>query len=105
MKALRTLIIPILVVTVIAISQSVYVVKETERAVKLEFGAVVEADVEPGLHFKIPIVNSVTKFDARILTLDAAPQSYLTSEKKALTVDSFVKWRVSDVEKLSLIHI
>ena len=99
MKALRTLIIPILVVTVFAISQSVYVVKETERAVKLEFGAVVEADVEPGLHFKIPIVNSVTKFDARILTLDAAPQSYLTSEKKALTVDSFVKWRVSDVEK------
>ena len=99
MKALRTLIIPILVVTVIAISQSVYVVQETERAVKLEFGAVVEADVEPGLHFKIPIVNSVTKFDARILTLDAAPQSYLTSEKKALTVDSFVKWRVSDVEK------
>ena len=99
MKALRTLIIPILVVTVLAISQSVYVVKETERAVKLEFGAVVEADVEPGLHFKIPIVNSVTKFDARILTLDAAPQSYLTSEKKALTVDSFVKWRVSDVEK------
>lgn len=99
MKALRTLIIPVLVVTVFAISQSVYVVKETERAVKLEFGAVVEADVEPGLHFKIPIVNSVTKFDARILTLDAAPQSYLTSEKKALTVDSFVKWRVSDVEK------
>ena len=99
MKALRTLIIPVLVVTVVAISQSVYVVKETERAVKLEFGAVVEADVEPGLHFKIPIVNSVTKFDARILTLDAAPQSYLTSEKKALTVDSFVKWRVSDVEK------
>ena len=99
MKALRTLIIPVLVITVFAISQSVYVVKETERAVKLEFGAVVEADVEPGLHFKIPIVNSVTKFDARILTLDAAPQSYLTSEKKALTVDSFVKWRVSDVEK------
>ena len=99
MKALRTLIIPVLVITVVAISQSVYVVKETERAVKLEFGAVVEADVEPGLHFKIPIVNSVTKFDARILTLDAAPQSYLTSEKKALTVDSFVKWKVSNVEK------
>ena len=53
----------------------------------------------PGLHFKLPIVNTVRKFDARILTLDAAPQSYLTSEKKALTVDSFVKWRVSDVSK------
>tara|TARA_B100001173_G_scaffold309640_1_gene322444 strand:+ start:740 stop:1615 length:876 start_codon:yes stop_codon:yes gene_type:complete len=99
MKALRVLLIPFLVVAVIAISQSIYVVKETQRAVKLEFGAVVDADVEPGLHFKIPVVNTVTKFDARILTLDAAPQSYLTSEKKALTVDSFVKWRVSDVEK------
>ncbi len=99
MKALRVLLIPFLVVAVIAISQSIYVVLETQRAVKLEFGAVVDADVEPGLHFKIPVVNTVIKFDARILTLDAAPQSYLTSEKKALTVDSFVKWRVSDVEK------
>ena len=99
MKALRALTIPVLVALVVIISQSIFVVKETQRAVKLEFGAVVESDVEPGLHFKIPVVNSVTKFDARILTLDAAPQSYLTSEKKALTVDSFVKWRVSDVEK------
>ena len=99
MKALRALTIPVLVALVVLISQSIFVVKETQRAVKLEFGAVVESDVQPGLHFKIPVVNSVTKFDARILTLDAAPQSYLTSEKKALTVDSFVKWRVSDVEK------
>jgi membrane protease subunit HflC len=99
MKALRALTIPVLVALVVLISQSIFVVKETQRAVKLEFGAVVESDVEPGLHFKIPVVNSVTKFDARILTLDAAPQSYLTSEKKALTVDSFVKWRVSNVEK------
>ena len=82
-----------------SLSQSIFVVKETERAVKLRFGEIVEADVPPGLHFKLPIVNTVRKFDARILTLDAAPQSYLTSEKKALTVDSFVKWRVSDVEK------
>ena len=95
MKALRALTIPVLVALVVLISQSIFVVKETQRAVKLEFGAVVESDVEPGLHFKIPVVNSVTKFDARILTLDAAPQSYLTSEKKALTVDSFVKWRDS----------
>ena len=51
MKALKVLLIPFLVFAVIAISQSVYVVKETQRAVKLEFGAVVDADVEPGLHF------------------------------------------------------
>ena len=53
----------------------------------------------PGLHFKLPIINTVRKFDARILTLDAAPQRYLTSEKKALIVDSFVKWRIKEVSK------
>ena len=111
MKTLRILLIPILIAFIALISASIFVVKETERAVKLRFGEVVEADVPPGLHFKLPIINTVRKFDARILTLDAAPQSYLTSEKKALTVDSFVKWRVSNVEKyftttgLSLIHI
>ena len=91
---------PLLIIIVLGlINASIFVVKETQRAVKLEFGRVVEVDVPPGLHFKIPVVNDVKKFDARILTLDAAPQSYLTSEKKALTVDSFVKWRVSDVNK------
>ncbi|MDG2019698.1 MAG: protease modulator HflC [SAR86 cluster bacterium] len=91
---------PLLIILVLGlINASIFVVKETQRAVKLEFGRVVEVDVPPGLHFKIPVVNDVKKFDARILTLDAAPQSYLTSEKKALTVDSFVKWRVSDVNK------
>ena len=99
MKTLRVLLLPILVLAVVVASQSIFVVKETERAIKLRFGEIVEADVVPGLHFKLPIVNTVRKFDARILTLDAAPQSYLTSEKKALTVDSFVKWRVSDVSK------
>ena len=83
----------------VLLTQSIFVVKETERAVKLRFGEIVEYEVEQGLHFKLPVVNTVRKFDARILTLDAAPQSYLTSEKKALTVDSFVKWRVSDVAK------
>ena len=85
MNALKRILFPAFVLIVILISQSIFVVKETERAVKLRFGEIVEADVPPGLHFKIPVVNSVKKFDARILTLDAAPQSYLTSEKKALT--------------------
>ena len=99
MSALRKILYPVLFLVFVLLTQSIFVVKETERAVKLRFGEIVEYDVEPGLHFKVPVVNSVRKFDARILTLDAAPQSYLTSEKKALTVDSFVKWRVSDVAK------
>ena len=96
---LRKILYPVLFLVFVLLTQSIFVVKETERAVKLRFGEIVEYDVEPGLHFKVPVVNTVRKFDARILTLDAAPQSYLTSEKKALTVDSFVKWRVSDVAK------
>ena len=86
-------------IAVIFISQSLYVVTEIERAVKLRFGEIVQFDVEPGLHFKLPIINSIRYFDSRILTLDADPQRYLTSEKKALMVDSFVKWRVKDVAK------
>ena len=86
-------------ITVIIISQSIFVVSEIERAVKLRFGEIIQFDLEPGLHFKWPIVNSVRYFDSRILTLDAQPQRYLTSEKKALMVDSFIKWRIKDVAK------
>jgi len=86
-------------ITVIIISQSIFVVSEIERAVKLRFGEIVQFDLEPGLHFKWPIINSVRYFDSRILTLDAQPQRYLTSEKKALMVDSFIKWRIKDVAK------
>ncbi len=90
----------IILAVLVLIGQScLYIVKETERAVLLKFGEVAEADVKPGLHFKIPVVNKVRKFDSRILTLDARPQAYLTLEKKRLIVDSFVKWRVADVQK------
>ncbi|HHT00243.1 MAG TPA: protease modulator HflC [Thiomicrospira sp.] len=80
-------------------SSSVYVVNQWETAVVLRLGEIVKADVEPGLHFKTPFINNVRKFDSRLQTLDAAPERYLTSEKKNLEVDSFVKWRIKDVEK------
>lgn len=96
----KSLIGLIIFAVLIMIGQSsLYIVKETERAVLLKFGEVSEADVAPGLHFKIPVMNKVRKFDSRILTLDARPQAYLTLEKKRLIVDSFVKWRVADVQK------
>ena len=80
-------------------SSSVYVVNQWETGVVLRLGEIVKADVEPGLHFKTPFINNVRKFDSRLKTLDAAPERYLTSEKKNLEVDSFVKWRIQDVEK------
>ncbi len=73
------------VLVLLIVSNSVYIVKETERGVKLQFGEVVEADLRPGLHFKIPFVNTVRKFDARVQTLDTRPQSFLTLEKKRLS--------------------
>ena len=93
-----TLLIGLVVLIGIA-SNAIYVVNERERAVLLQFGEVVDTDIEPGLHFKMPIVNDVRRFDARLITLDSSPQRYLTSEKKALIVDSFVKWRVQDAGK------
>lgn len=80
-------------------SSSLFIVKETEEAVMLEFGRVVKTDIKPGMHFKLPIYNEVRKFDGRILTVDASPERYLTLEKKAVIVDSYAKWRVIDVAK------
>ncbi len=80
---------------------SVFTVHETEKAIKFRFGEIVRYDYQPGLHFKVPVPvwNSVKKFDARILTLDSKPERFLTSEKKNVIVDSFVKWRIKDVKK------
>ncbi|GLO00727.1 protein HflC [Pseudomonas putida] len=78
---------------------SFYIVSQTERAVLLRFGKVVEADVQPGLHVKIPYVNQVRRFDARLMTLDAPTQRFLTLEKKAVMVDAYAKWRVKDAER------
>jgi membrane protease subunit HflC len=78
---------------------SLYIINETERAVMLRFGEVVNPDIKPGLHAKIPFVNTVRKFDGRVLTLDALPERFLTLEKKALVVDSYAKWRIADVAK------
>ena len=81
----------------ILVGNTLFVVKETERAVMLRFGQLVNADIEPGLHYKMPWVNTVRKFDARIQTEDATPERFLTLEQKALEVDSYAKWRILDV--------
>ncbi|MHB0774512.1 protease modulator HflC [Halomonas sp. WWR20] len=77
-------------------SSSLYIVDETERAIKLRFGEVVEGNIKPGLHAKLPVYNTIRMFDSRVLTLDANASRYLTREKKAVIVDSFVKWKIVD---------
>ena len=78
---------------------SFYIVAQTEKAVLLQFGRIVQADVQPGLHVKYPYINQVRKFEARLLTLDSPTQRFLTLEKKAVMVDAYAKWRVSDAER------
>jgi membrane protease subunit HflC len=80
-------------------SNSLYILKETERGVMLRFGEVVIPDIKPGLHFKIPIVNEVRKFDGRLLTVDSTPERFFTQEQKALIVDSYAKFRVAETAK------
>ena len=82
---------------VVVAGNSLFVVKETERAVMLKFGELVQDDISPGLHVKIPWVNTVRIFDARILTENAPRRRFLTLEQKALEVDSYAKWRIVDV--------
>ncbi len=86
-------------VAAILIGLSTFVVEQRELAVMFRLGEIVKNDFKPGLHFKVPFINNVRKFDARIQTLDADPERYLTAEKKNVLVDSFVKWRISDVSK------
>lgn len=93
--------LPVFALVFLALSlamNSLYIVRETERAVLLEFGKLKETDIQPGLHWKIPFINELRKFDARVLTVDVRPESFLTLEKKVVMVDSFIKWRVQHVE-------
>jgi membrane protease subunit HflC len=78
---------------------SMYQVAEWEKAILFRLGEIVKTDVQPGLHFKLPFVNNVRKFDGRILTLDVDPGRFLTVEKKNVIVDSFVMWRIADPKR------
>lgn len=73
---------------------SLFIVNQWEMAIKLQFGKIVDSEYEPGLHFKIPVIQSVRKFDGRIQTMDSNPERFLTIEKKDVIVNSYAKWRI-----------
>lgn len=89
----------VLIAFLIVANASVFTVDEREKAILFKLGEIVRTDYTPGLWFKTPFINNVKKFDARIQTLDAEPERYLTNEKKNVIVDSFVKWKIADVAK------
>jgi len=94
---------PILLILIVALGvvgvSSLFIVTETEYAIKFQLGRIVRADYGPGIHFKLPFVNNVRKYERRLLTLDTNPEQMLTAEQKFVAVDSFVKWRIVDVSR------
>lgn len=95
-KSLFGIIASILVSMIV--SGSVFIVNQYEKAVVLRFGKLVETDIAPGLHYKIPVIDKVLRFDGRLMTADMTPESFYTVENKRLVVDSYIKWRIKDVE-------
>ena len=89
-----------LAIALILLSMSMFVVDQRQYAIVFQLGEIIGVKTEPGLYFKIPLMQNVRFFDSRILTLDAGePERFITAEKKNVMVDSFVKWRIADVKQ------
>jgi membrane protease subunit HflC len=96
MSNFRFVLVILIGLVLVVLGLSAFVVDEREYALKFRFGEIVESDYEPGLHFKMPIVNNIRKFPRQILTLNNPPEEVITAEKKSVFVDFFVKWRIAD---------
>ncbi len=97
MNTSQRAVIVTLIIAILLVSWSTFTVSETELAIKVQFGAIKRSDYTPGLHFRIPMMQEVRKFDRRIITQNFPAESFLTNEGKILNVDFFVKWRIRDV--------
>ncbi|MDX1756459.1 MAG: protease modulator HflC [Marinobacter sp.] len=86
-------------IVVLLVLSSVYIIPETHRGVLLRFGELIETDIKAGIHFKVPVIDEVRRFDVRVLTNDLPAKQYLTIEKKPLDVDSYIAWRIRDVDE------
>jgi membrane protease subunit HflC len=89
----------VILLVAVTVHSTFYAVDQREKVIVVRFGQVLRYDENPGLHIKVPFLDTVRYFDSRILTLDAEPQQFLTSEKKYVVVDSFVKWKIVDALK------
>ncbi len=97
MNSLKNYFMPILALIFFVLSSALFTVNEYDRVVLFRLGEIVKTDFTPGLHFKLPFLTNVKRFDGRLQALNAPPERYLTSEKKNVIVDAFIQWRISDV--------
>jgi len=91
--------LPVVVVAVLVAISSVFTVDEREKALVLQFGEVVKVKEDPGLAFKIPLIQEVVKYDKRILPLDTQSLEVTPADDRRLVVDAFARWRIQDVVK------
>lgn len=96
-KGLNPAVLLIAGFVIFMVLMSTYTVDEREKALVFRLGEIIETNVEPGIHLKMPFINNVKKYDGRIQTLDSRPERFLTNEKKNVIVDTYVKWRIVDV--------
>jgi membrane protease subunit HflC len=100
MKQNLGMLLVILVAVLVVASASLFIVDQRQNAIVFRFGEFISIKKTPGLYFKVPLLDNVRYFDVRILTIDTAePERFLTSEKKNVLVDLFVKWRITDVQQ------
>jgi membrane protease subunit HflC len=97
MSLLKNYFLPVLALIFFVLSSALFTVNEYDRVVLFRLGEIVKTDFTPGLHFKLPFLTNVKRFDGRLQALSAPPERYLTSEKKNVIVDAFIQWRISDV--------
>jgi membrane protease subunit HflC len=89
----------VILAVVIIVSSSTFVVKQPELALRVQVQTIIGKDFTPGLHFKMPFVDDIVKFDKRVLTRRYDGESFLTKESQNLTVDYYIKWKISDAER------
>lgn len=97
-----TYILPILVLAVAGVLSSIFIVDEREQALVLQFGKVVGVKEDPGLAFKIPLIQEVARYDDRILSRDVPQMQVTPSDDRRLEVDAFARYRISDVNRFRL---
>ena len=105
---MKKIAIGVIAVAAMVCFSSVFIVDEGQKGIVVQFGKVKRVDsgeprlYEPGLHFKVPLIDQVRKMDARIQTIDSQADRFVTSEKKDLIIDSYVKWKIEDFSRYYL---
>lgn len=101
MNKSQSFLIFVLAVSVIVIMQSVFILRETQQVLVLQFGKIVAQHSTPGLKFKVPFIQQVRAFDKRVLDVDPSPEQVILADQKRIVVDTFARYRITNMEEFS----